>query len=60
MYHDGGIPTFPKLFSFFNSWTGHGISGFVEDGVSLLTEIAVPYFLSYQAFSFFGFLITKK
>lgn len=46
--------------AFFNSWTGHGISGFVEDGVSLLTEIAVPYFFIISGFFFFGFLITKK
>lgn len=47
--------------AFFNSWTGHGISGFVEDGVSLLTEIAVPYFFYHiRLFLFSDFLLRKK
>lgn len=39
--------------AFFNSWTGVGISGKVEDFCSLLTEIAVPYFFIISGFFFF-------
>ena len=46
--------------AFFNSWTGHGISGFVEDGVSLLTEIAVPYFFIISGFFFFRISYYEK
>lgn len=46
--------------AFFNSWTGHGISGFVEDGISLLTEIAVPYFFIISGFFFFRISYYEK
>lgn len=39
--------------AFFNSWVGTGISGFVEDGFSLFTEIAVPCFFITSGIFFF-------
>lgn len=38
--------------AFFNSWNGNGISGFIEDGCSLLTQVAVPFFFIVSGFFF--------
>lgn len=39
--------------AFFDTWTGQGICGWVEDGFSVLTEVAIPYFFIVSGFFFF-------
>ena len=56
--------------AFFNSWSGEGVNGFVQDGCMVLTQIAVPYFFLVSGFFFFkkdyydtlkyGKMLTKK
>lgn len=39
--------------AFFDSWVGTGLSGWFEDGMSLFTEIAIPYFFIVSGYFFF-------
>lgn len=39
--------------AFFGTWTAEGFNGFVQDGVMVLTQVAVPYFFLVSGFFFF-------
>lgn len=39
--------------AFFNSWSGEGVNGFIQDGCMVLTQVAVPYFFLVSGFFFF-------
>ena len=39
--------------AFFNSWSGEGVNGFIQDGFMVLTQVAVPYFFLVSGFFFF-------
>ena len=39
--------------AFFNTYSGEGVNGWVQDGIMRLTQIAVPYFFVISGFFFF-------
>ena len=38
--------------AFFNTYSGEGVNGWVQDGIMRLTQIAVPYFFVISGFFF--------
>lgn len=39
--------------AFFNTWTASGLNGWIQDGVMVLTQVAVPYFFLVSGYFFF-------